>query len=108
VGKSVRKLPLGGQKKYNIQMNVGNVSCEDGLWMELWIWLRINPLVGFGTSREELSVPVVLMCGSGHCKPITKQIINEFIFICEHEVEYNLKFCYSFIYLNHIHKLIQW
>lgn len=95
MGKSVRKLPLEEPRKKwkcNIQMNFGDVSCEDGLWMELCIWLRVIPLVGFGTSSDELQVPAVIMTGSEHCKPITKQIINEFIFICEHEVEYNLKF----------------
>lgn len=92
--KSVRKFPLGGPRrrwKYNIQINFGIVSCENGLWMELWIWLRVIPLFGFGTSSGELSVPAVIMTGSEHCKPITKQIINEFTFICGHEVEYNLK-----------------
>lgn len=63
----------------------------------------VIPLVGFGTSSVQLSVLAVIMTDSGHCKPVTKQIINEFNFICEHEVEHNLKFCYLFIYLNHIH-----
>jgi hypothetical protein len=78
-------------------MNFGNVSCEDGLCMELWIWLRVIPLVGFGTNSDGLPVPAVIMTGSEHCKPITKQIINKFIFICEHEVKYNLKFQYPLI-----------
>jgi hypothetical protein len=62
--------------KYKIQKNFGNVSCEDGLWMELWIWLGVIPLVGFGTSSVELSVLAVIMTDSGHGKPVTKQIIN--------------------------------